>query len=149
MYLFKKNTLFLIFISFLFPLSAQASELVQGFVNPSFGGNPINGGYLLSNANAQNDHTAPTKKTPPPTTASPGSEKPDSARLFAEQVNRLVMSALASRLVSKAFGSDAADNTAIDTGINTISVETALNATTVTIVDNVTGGRSVISIPNF
>jgi curli production assembly/transport component CsgF len=38
---------------------AQASELVYTPVNPSFGGNPLNGTWLLGNAQAQNDHSAP------------------------------------------------------------------------------------------
>ncbi|MCY1341642.1 Type VIII secretion system (T8SS), CsgF protein [compost metagenome] len=36
--------------------SAQATELVYTPVNPSFGGNPLNGTWLLNNAQAQNDH---------------------------------------------------------------------------------------------
>ncbi|KHL69934.1 MULTISPECIES: curli assembly protein CsgF [Pseudomonas] len=39
--------------------SVQASELVYTPINPSFGGNPLNGGWLLGNAQAQNDHSAP------------------------------------------------------------------------------------------
>lgn len=34
----------------------HASELVYNPVNPVFGGNPLNGSYLLGNAQAQNDH---------------------------------------------------------------------------------------------
>ncbi len=37
---------------------AQASELVYTPVNPSFGGNPLNGTWLLGNAQAQNDHSS-------------------------------------------------------------------------------------------
>jgi len=37
---------------------AQASELVYTPINPSFGGNPLNGSWLLSNAQAQNDYSA-------------------------------------------------------------------------------------------
>ncbi|MDT4866417.1 Type VIII secretion system (T8SS), CsgF protein [compost metagenome] len=39
--------------------SAQATELVYTPVNPSFGGNPLNGAWLLNNAQAQNDHDDP------------------------------------------------------------------------------------------
>jgi curli production assembly/transport component CsgF len=35
-------------------LSAHADELVYQPVNPSFGGNPLNGNWLLNNAQAQN-----------------------------------------------------------------------------------------------
>lgn len=39
--------------------AAQASELIYTPVNPSFGGNPLNGSWLLGSAQAQNDHSAP------------------------------------------------------------------------------------------
>ncbi len=49
-----------------------AGELTHGFVNPDFGGNPLNGTPLLANANAQNSFTVsgstgyvpPAAKTP-------------------------------------------------------------------------------------
>jgi len=41
---------------------ALATELVYTPVNPSFGGNPINGAWLLNNAQAQNDHDDPDLK---------------------------------------------------------------------------------------
>jgi curli production assembly/transport component CsgF len=131
----------------------RAGELTQNFVNPDFGGNPNNGGYLLSNATAQNSNTAPVKaSTATGSASSAAASKTDTAQQFSEQVNRLVMSALAGRLVNKAFGADAgtsADNTSIDTGISTISVATTGSGTSVTIVDNATGGKSIISIPNY
>ncbi len=39
--------------------SVLATELVYEPLNPSFGGNPLNGSFLLSKANAQNSHSAP------------------------------------------------------------------------------------------
>lgn len=38
---------------------ANASELIYTPVNPSFGGNPLNGTFLLNSANAQNDKKDP------------------------------------------------------------------------------------------
>jgi len=35
-----------------------ATELVYTPINPSFGGNPLNGSFLLSKANSQNAHSA-------------------------------------------------------------------------------------------
>lgn len=37
----------------------QATELVYAPVNPSFGGNPLNGTWLLNNAQSQNDKKDP------------------------------------------------------------------------------------------
>jgi curli production assembly/transport component CsgF len=41
---------------------AHATELVYTPVNPSFGGNPLNGTWLLNNAQAQNDYDDPDLK---------------------------------------------------------------------------------------
>jgi hypothetical protein len=38
---------------------AFASQLIYTPVNPSFGGNPLNGSYLLNKAQAENRHQAP------------------------------------------------------------------------------------------
>ncbi|MFG6203709.1 curli assembly protein CsgF [Pseudomonas retamae] len=43
--------------------TVQATELVYTPVNPSFGGNPLNGTWLLNNAQAQNDHDDPDIKS--------------------------------------------------------------------------------------
>ncbi|WP_193161579.1 curli assembly protein CsgF [Microbulbifer hainanensis] len=40
---------------------ASATELVYQPINPNFGGNPLNGSYLLSNAQAQDTHEDPNK----------------------------------------------------------------------------------------
>jgi curli production assembly/transport component CsgF len=37
----------------------QATEIVYTPVNPSFGGNPLNGTVLMNSANAQNEYTDP------------------------------------------------------------------------------------------
>ena len=50
----NKITTMAIFIFFMLNEQVVASELVYRPVNPSFGGNPINGNYLLGNAQAQN-----------------------------------------------------------------------------------------------
>ena len=43
--------------------AAQATELVYTPVNPSFGGNPLNGTWLHNKAQAQNDHADPDLKS--------------------------------------------------------------------------------------
>ena len=39
-----------------------ASELIYTPINPSFGGNPLNGNFLLGKAQSQNKHKAPTNR---------------------------------------------------------------------------------------
>ncbi|AWF83516.1 curli production assembly protein CsgF [Microbulbifer sp. A4B17] len=58
---------FLTAVVFLFSFSnlVNATELVYTPVNPSFGGNPLNGNYLLNNASAQNSKKDPDAKKSP------------------------------------------------------------------------------------
>ena len=128
---------------------AGAGELTHGFVNPDFGGSPLNGSYLLSNASAQNNHT---EKSTTSSSFSSSSSKTNTAKLFAEQVNQLVIANMAYRLVNQAFGGSdqpITPGSSIDTGINTIAVEAYDGGTRVIITDNKTGGKSVITIPNY
>ena len=41
----------------------NAGELVYQPINPNFGGNPLNGSYLLGNAQAQNDYKDPDSRS--------------------------------------------------------------------------------------
>ncbi len=41
--------------------AASAGQLIYTPVNPSFGGNPLNGKYLLGSAQAQNKHEPPSQ----------------------------------------------------------------------------------------
>jgi curli production assembly/transport component CsgF len=47
-----------------FSCAAQANPLVYTPVNPSFGGNPLNGPYLLNRAQAQDRHKDPDAPSP-------------------------------------------------------------------------------------
>ncbi|NWL77613.1 curli production assembly protein CsgF [Pseudomonas taiwanensis] len=55
----NKNRLALWLLGFGLVGTVQATELVYTPVNPAFGGNPLNGTWLLNNAQAQNDHDDP------------------------------------------------------------------------------------------
>ncbi|WP_040440093.1 curli assembly protein CsgF [Algicola sagamiensis] len=46
----------------LFAGSTYASQLVYKPINPSFGGNPLNGTFLLNSAQSQNSHSAPARQ---------------------------------------------------------------------------------------
>lgn len=128
--------------------TAGAGELTQTFVNPDFGGSPLNGSYLLSNATAQNTHKEHVKPTPKAETTS---TQADAAKQFAQQVNQLVMANLSQRLVNQAFGSTGdplKPGSYLDTGTGLVSINSNGSSTYITIVDKLTGGRSVITIPN-
>ena len=114
-----------------------AGEMVYQPVNPNFGGSPFNGAPLLNSANAQNNFDAPAQSAR------------DSARDFAERLDRAILSAL-----SRALTQDILDENGnfvagtFQTGINTIVVtELAGGGSQVLITNTETGETSTIVIP--
>lgn len=78
------------------PQGVKASELVYTPVNPSFGGSPLNGNFLLSNAQSQNDHKDP--------------DAVDEDQTPLEEFNDRLQRALLSRLSSTLSSSFVDDN---------------------------------------
>lgn len=80
---------------------SQANPLVYTPVNPAFGGNPLNGSYLLNRADAQNRHTDPN---------APAAFNPSSAQSQLDQFNSALQQAILSRISaavsSSVVGSD-------------------------------------------
>jgi len=74
--------------------AARASELIYTPVNPSFGGNPLNGSVLLSTAQAQNKTTDPATK----------STQQSSGNSALDQFNDMLERAVLNRLASAAVG---------------------------------------------
>jgi curli production assembly/transport component CsgF len=84
------------------PAPALAWEYVYTPVNPSFGGSPLNGGYLLGRAQAQDRYKDPT-------TASSGfSSYFDRSQLdqFNDTLQRVILSRVASAVSSQVVGND-------------------------------------------
>ena len=73
--------------------TAGATELIYTPVNPSFGGSPLNGGWLLSNAQAQNQY----EEDPDAASADPYAPK-TALEQFNEQLQRAVLNRIAQSL---------------------------------------------------
>jgi len=134
---------------------ARGAELTHSFVNPNFGGSPFNYSNLMSGATAQNKFKAPTTTGSAASAAAAASKAKTSADLFAEQFNALLLNRLANRLVDQAVGgtsgSTTPQDTVFNTGVNTIMLEGGAGSasTRVTIIDNATGNRTVLDVPNL
>lgn len=122
---------FFIFVSIV-PIAGSATELIYTPVNPSFGGNPLNGNYLLNNASAQNS------KKDPKSDKSPYS---DSSSL--DRFTDTLESRLLSQLLTDV--GDGNDGTLVtdDFIVNILDVDGTL---TITITDAVTGEISEIVV---
>ncbi|MDD1012682.1 curli assembly protein CsgF [Pseudomonas rubra] len=113
---------------------AGATELVYTPVNPAFGGNPLNGTWLLNNAQAQNDHDDPAIK--------------DRASAFAStSALERFTSQLESRLLSQLLTNINNGNTgSLQTDAFIINVIDDSGALSIQITDRVTGEISEIQV---
>lgn len=119
---------------------SRAEDLVYEPVNPNFGGNPLNGRYLLDGAILQNDNDDPNASRLGP------ASRYDS---FAERLDRAILSELSRRIIGNAFGEEGLEDGTYDTGISTIVIETTPVSTIITITDNETGEVTTIEVPFF
>ncbi|MBS4098838.1 MAG: hypothetical protein KGZ83_18605 [Sulfuricella sp.] len=92
----KKLTLTACLIALL-PATACASELVYVPINPSFGGNPLNGAVLMGNAQAQDTTT-------PPATAPTGAQAQTALQQFNDMLQRVVLNSVATSLTGNIIG---------------------------------------------
>ncbi len=88
--------------------AAGATELVYTPVNPSFGGSPLNGAWLLGNAQAQNDHKDPDALDRSSLTGTSELDR------FTSQLQSRLLSQLLSDLGSANTGSLTTDDFIID-----------------------------------
>lgn len=99
-------------------LNSQASELVYKPVNPNFGGNPLNGSYLLGNAQAQNDQKDPDAR-------SSGYTPPSDLERFTRSLESRLLSQLLTDIESGSPGSLETDDfnvSIIDDGSGGLSI---------------------------
>lgn len=80
--------------------TAGASQLIYTPVNPSFGGNPLNGSYLLGQAQATNTHTASSSDAQ-------GSLAPETPlQQFQDQLQNAILSQVAASVTSSILNPD-------------------------------------------
>jgi curli production assembly/transport component CsgF len=82
---------------------ADAGTLVYTPINPNFGGNPLNGSLLLSQAQAQNQFTQPSGSSAGAQAQSPG-------QIFAQELTSQLYASLANQITTAIFGQNAAQS---------------------------------------
>jgi curli production assembly/transport component CsgF len=134
--------------STLFAATLSASELVYTPVNPNFGGSPLNGSWLLNQANAQNSFEDPDA-------IDFSLEEESTVESFQNTLNRLILSQLSGLIVQEVFADVQSDG--LSDGINTFSTDgfsitidaTSGNTLGVDIVDDISGDSASLEIPYF
>lgn len=112
-------------------VQTQATELVYTPINPSFGGNPLNGSFLLSKANAQNDNNS-------------ASNEKDFVTRFKESLERNIINSITRGVAD----GEITDGT-YDTGDFRIEVASTGTGVMLTITNLETGEVTVIEMPTF
>lgn len=112
--------------------SAGATQLVYEPINPSFGGNPMNGTFLLQKAQSQNAHR-------------PESNQRSFVQRFQEQLERNIINSLTRRIAD----GDLVEGV-YDTGEYTVEVTGQPDGSVlVYITNNSTGEVTVITMPGW
>jgi len=133
----------LILISlFLFPVICYSSELVFQFTNPSFGGNPLYGTFLLEQAKMQNKFE---KKY--------GYKRPSLLERFENVLASQILYNLAHRIVDLAFGGTQ-EGSQIQPGTYLIgnyeiTISYVSNGIQLIVTDLGTGETTQLTIPQF
>lgn len=124
---------------------AAASDLVYTPNNPSFGGNPLNGSYLLNKAIQQNSHEKSIR--------SPLGLSRNPIEDFEESLARRLLSALSGEIVDSMFGDGNSD---LPDGPFTIGdLEIVIDSfggsgpAQITITDLLTGEQTIIVLPDL
>lgn len=81
---------------------AAAGSLVYTPINPQFGGNPNNGGWMLQAATAQNDYARQQQQS-----QSAGASSLTPGQIFAQQLTSQLYSSLANKITQAIFGPNA------------------------------------------
>lgn len=124
--------------------SALATEMVYYPLNPSFGGNPLNGQVLLNSALATNRHTDPDMLD----AANTGIEQQSPLEAFQATLERSILSRLASSATSKIVGEDGKliPGSLQTENFNIDITDVGGGLLSITTVDRTTGGSTVFQV---
>jgi curli production assembly/transport component CsgF len=122
--------------------ACHAGSLIYTPINPTFGGSPDNGPYLLATANAVNKHQAPA-------TSTPSAFGPQTAlEQFNQQLEQAILSRLASSVTSTIVGPNGTlQPGTITTGQFTVNVkDIGSGQLQVTTTDTTTGATTTFQV---
>jgi curli production assembly/transport component CsgF len=120
--------------------AAGASELSFQFVNPTFGGNPLNSAHLYGGADRQNQYDDEGSDG----SSSGGSGTGD---LFARQLESQLYAALAGEITEALFGPNPQQSGTIVFGTQTVTFTRGLTSIAIDIYDSSTGSTTHIEVP--
>jgi curli production assembly/transport component CsgF len=136
----KKLSPFLLVVTIIFVGSviSPAQQLVYQPINPSFGGSPLNGNWLLTSAQLQDDNEDPSL----------AEQSQDPFADFKENLNRSILSQLSRNLTDQIFGeSGQLQEGLFQLGDFSFQIIETLDGVQITIFDLLTGNETIILVP--
>ena len=121
---------------------ASASNLTFYFTNPSFGGNPMYGDFLLREAQMQNSFKEKVDE-------GAGFEMPTPLEDFQENLSREILYRLSQKIIDEAFGEDGVQEGHYQVGSYVIDVTPGSGGINVKIKDIQTGEQTVVQVPYY
>lgn len=113
---------------------ALASEIRYQPINPSFGGNPFNGAYLLGNADAQNDNVRPRQEVDP-------------IENFERTVTNSLLNRISQDITDQILGENAADSGEFSIGDTLLTFNRQGDIVVINIADVVGGTQTTVEVP--
>ena len=136
----KSFTTFCFFIVILFftvsNIETPAQQLVYTPINPSFGGSPLNGNWLLSYAQLQDLTTDPSAQT-----------EEDPLAAFEDNLNRSILNQISRQITESLFGETGLTEGQFEFGDFSINITETLDGLNIVIFDIITGNETTIFIP--
>lgn len=137
----NKNIKIILIVIFI--VSSQllySDNIVWSSVNPAFGGNPINGSWLLNSAQSQKQ-TEATGRT----------SSSDPSKYFQDSLNRQILSKIAQKIISSIYGDgeESLEPGIIEYGNYIIEIYESGENMIVSLTDILTGAQTIIEVPNY
>ncbi len=121
--------------------AAIASQLTYTPVNPSFGGSPFNGAYVLGQATANNYKFLQNKSAQAQQTG------PSSVQQFQQQITSALLSQIATQVSQEILGENAKTSGTFNINGEVIQFNRAGGQVNIAITDAASGGVTNIQIP--
>ena len=121
---------------------SMAQQFVYTPINPNFGGYYYNGSWMLAEAQAQNNKTAPSS-------SSAYNPYSDPLQNFQQSLNQQILSQLSQKIVTSAFGESALTKGHYQLGNYIIDINPSTDGLHVNIQDNSNGGQTTVVVPYY
>lgn len=119
-----------------------AQDFVYRPINPAFGGDFLNYGWMLNSANSQNTLSDPNAEDPFDFQA-------NQLERFTESLNSQLLSELSRQIFSSQFGSEGLQEGSFQFGDFQVEITPGINGLDISVFDFANGGQTQITIPTF